>query len=88
MVRAFLRLRWLAVGLGDEAGGGHAEEAEGPEDGVEEDAAEGYAAEGCGAGEMAGQDGVHCGEQWLGQVGEDEGNGEQEDAPIPVGHWD
>jgi len=59
------------VGLGYEAGGGHAEEAEGPEDGVEEDAADGYASEGGSPGEMAGEDGVHCGEQRLGEVGED-----------------
>ena len=75
-----------AVGLGDEAGGGHAEKAEGPEDGVEEDAADGYSAEGRRAGEMAGEDGVHCGEQRLGEVGEDEGDREEEDSAVPVGH--
>jgi hypothetical protein len=76
-----------AVGLCDEAGGGHAEEAEGPEDGVEKDAAQGDSAERCRAGEVAGEDRVHCGEQWLGQVRQDQWDGEQEDAPVPVGHW-
>jgi hypothetical protein len=35
---------------------------------------------------MAGEDRVHCGEQGLGEVGEDEGNRQEEDAAVPMGH--
>jgi len=31
---------------------------------------------------MAAEDGVHCGEQWLGQVGEDEGNRQEKNAAV------
>jgi hypothetical protein len=72
--------------LRDQAGGRHAQEAEGPVDGIEKDAAHGNAAQCCRAGQMAGEDRVHHGEQWLGQVRKNELDGEQEDSPVPVGH--
>ena len=72
--------------LCDQAGGRHAQKAEGPVDGVEKDAAHGNAAQCGGAGQMTGEDRVHHGEQRLGEVRKNERDGEQEHSPVPVGH--
>ncbi len=75
------------VRLRDQPGGRHAQKAEGPVDGVEKDASHGNAAQRCRAGQMAGEDGVHHGEQRLGQVRKNERDGQQKDSPVPVGHF-
>ena len=72
--------------LRDQASGRHAQEAEGPEDGVEKDASHGNAPQCCRAGQMAGEDRVHRGEQRLGEVRKNQWEGEKEDSPVPVGH--
>jgi hypothetical protein len=77
-----------AVGLRHQAGGAHAEKTEGPEDSVEKDAAHGHAAQRCWTWQVTREDCVHCGEQRLGQIGEDEGNRQQENPPVPGSHGD
>ena len=74
------------VGLRDQTGRRHAQEAEGPVDGVKEDAADGNTTQGSGTGQMTGEDGIHHGEQRLSQVGKNERDGEEEDSTVPVGH--
>ena len=74
------------VRLRDQTGRRHAQEAEGPVDGVKKDAAYGNTTQRCGAGQMAGEDGIHHGKQGLSQVGKNERDGEEEDSTIPVGH--
>jgi hypothetical protein len=76
-----------SVGLRDEASRRHAEKAEGPEDTVEKDAAHGDSAQRRRSRQMAGENGIHCGEQRLGQIRENQGNREEEDSPVPIGHW-
>ena len=74
------------VRLRDQAGRRHAQEAEGPIDGVEKDASDGYAAQSRRARQMTGEDGVHHGKQWLGEVRKNEWDGKEKDSPIPVRH--
>ena len=76
-----------SISLRHQACGAHAQKAEGPEYGVEEDAAHGHAAERRRSRQMARENRVHCREQRLGQVGEDKRNRQQENPPVPVGHW-
>ena len=35
---------------------------------------------------MPGEDGIHHGEQRLGEIGQNERNRQQEDSPVPIGH--
>ena len=74
------------VRLRHQAGRRHAQEAEGPVDGVEKDASHGNAAQHRRAGQMAGEDRVHHGKQRLGQVRKNERDGKVKDSPVPVGH--
>ena len=71
--------------LRDQASGGHAKEAEGPEDGVEKDASNRNAPQCCRAREMAGKNRVHRGEQRLGEVRKNQWEGEEEHSPVPIG---
>ncbi|MEA3005887.1 MAG: hypothetical protein QOI94_1156 [Acidobacteriaceae bacterium] len=71
--------------LRDQASGRHAEEAEGPKDGVEKDASNGNAPKCRRAGQMTGKDRVHRGEQRLGEVRKNQWEGEEEHSPVPVG---
>src|ERR1700678_4611280 len=36
---------------------------------------------------MTGENGVHHGEQRLGEIGKNERNRQQEDSPVPIGHF-
>ncbi len=72
--------------LRHQAGRRHAQETEGPVDGVEKDASYGNATQHGRAGQMAGENRVHHGKQRLGEVRKNERDGEVEDSPVPVGH--
>ena len=70
-----------AVGLGGEAGGAHAEEAEVPIDEVEDGGADGDGPD-VGGGEVAHDGHVDHAEQGHGDVGDDVGQGQAEDALV------
>lgn len=71
--------------LCDEAGRPHPQEAETPEHEIEEQPAECDAAEILRAVEVAGDGRVDGAEDWLGQVRQDDREGEREDAPMRDG---
>jgi hypothetical protein len=73
--------------LSHQAGRRHAQKCEAPIDGVEKDASHRHASQNRRARQMPGEDRVHHGKQRLGQVGKDERDGQNEDPPVPVGHF-
>ena len=78
LVARSLRLR-------DQPSGGHAQEAEGPKDRIEKDAANRNAPQCRRPGQMAGKNRIHRGEQRLGEVRKNQWEGEEKHSPVPVG---
>ena len=70
------------MGLGDEPGRPHAQEAEAPEQEIEQQAAEGHAAQIGRVGEVARDPGVDRRDDGLGEVGEDDRDSEPDHPPV------
>src|SRR5690606_16730705 len=67
------------------ASGSHAQETKTPEQQIEEQAAQGNPRQMVGAGQVPGHSGVNSGHQRLGQVGQNDGNGQEQHVAVADG---